>query len=120
VALQTSNWIFRRDQTRRDDTKQRISIMKTDTQLNSDVTTELQWEPVLHAADIKVSTKDGVVTLSGSVPHYAEKQAAERAAQRVEGVKAIAEELEVNITGTHKRSDTEIAQSVVETLHWHV
>ena len=94
--------------------------MKTDAQLKSDVTSELLWEPTLHATDIKVSTKDGVVTLSGSVPHYAEKQAAERATQRVEGVKAIAEELEVNLTGVHKRIDTDIAQSVVEGLKWHV
>ena len=56
----------------------------------------------------------------GSVPHYAEKQAAERAAQRVEGVKAIVEELEVNLTGIHKRTDTEIAVSVVDGLKWHV
>jgi ABC-type multidrug transport system ATPase subunit len=55
--------------------------------------------------NVTVSTKDGVITLSGSVPHYAEKQAAERATQRVEGVKAIAEELEVNLTGIHKRPD---------------
>ena len=94
--------------------------MKTDSQLKMDVTTELQWEPTLHATDIKVCTKDGIVTLSGSVPHYAEKQAAERAAQRVEGVKAIAEELEVNLSGVHKRPDAEIAQSVVNGLKWHV
>ena len=94
--------------------------MKTDAQLKTDVSTELQWEPTLHPADIKVSTKDGIVTLSGTVPHYAEKQAAERAAQRVEGVKAIAEELEVNLTGVHKRPDAEVADSVVNALKWHV
>jgi osmotically-inducible protein OsmY len=94
--------------------------MKTDAQLKTDVTTELQWEPTLHATDIEVSTKDGIVTLSGSVPHYAEKQAAERAAQRVEGVKAIAEELKVNLTGIHNRPDAEIAESVVNGLKWHV
>lgn len=94
--------------------------MKTDTQLKMDVTTELQWEPALHANDIEVCAKDGVVTLSGSVPHYAEKHAAERATQRVEGVKAIAEDLEVNLTGIHKRSDAEVAKSVVESLKWHV
>lgn len=94
--------------------------MKTDAQLKSDVTTELQWEPTLSATEIQVCAKDGIVTLSGSVPHYAEKQAAERAVQRVEGVKAIAEELEVNLSGIHKRSDTEIAASVVEGLKWHV
>ena len=94
--------------------------MKTDAQLKTDVTTELQWEPMLHANDIKVCAKDGIVTLSGSVPHYAEKFAAERAAQRVVGVTAIAEELEVNLTGVHKRPDSEIAESVVNSLKWHV
>lgn len=94
--------------------------MKSDEQLKSDVTTELQWEPTLHATDITVSTKAGIVTLSGSVPHYAEKQAAERAVQRVEGVNAIAEELTVNLSGIHKRSDSEIAESVANSLRWHV
>ncbi len=94
--------------------------MKIDAQLKSDVTTELQWEPTLHASDIIVGAKDGIVSLSGSVPHYAEKQAAERAAQRVEGVKAIAEDLEVNVAGAHQRSDTEIARSVLAGLRWHV
>ncbi len=94
--------------------------MKTDAQLKTDVTTELTWEPALNANDIKVTTKDGIVTLRGSVPHYAEKHAAERAAQRVEGVKAIADELEVNLSGIHKRPDSEIAESVVSSLKWHV
>lgn len=94
--------------------------MKTDAQLKADVTSELTWEPMLSANDIKVMAKDGVITLSGSVPHYAEKHAAERAAQRVEGVKAIAEELEVNVSGIHKRPDAEIAESVVNSLKWHV
>lgn len=94
--------------------------MKTDAQLKTDVTTELTWEPALTANDIKVTVKDGIVTLSGSVPHYAEKHAAERAAQRVEGVKAIADELEVNLSGIHKRPDAEIAESVVNSLKWHV
>jgi osmotically-inducible protein OsmY len=94
--------------------------MKTDTQLKSDVTEELQWEPTVNSSDITVVAKDGIVTLSGTVPHYAEKWAAERATQRVEGVKAIAEELEVNLAGVHKRKDSEIAQSVVDSLRWHV
>ena len=71
--------------------------MKTDEQLKNDVMAELRWEPTVTASDISVSAKNGIVTLSGSVPHYAEKWAAERATQRVEGVKAIAEEMEVNL-----------------------
>ena len=94
--------------------------MKTDAQLKNDVVDELQWEPTVTSSDITVSTKDGVVTLSGTVPFYAEKLAAERATQRVDDVKAIVEELEVSLTGVHKRKDSEIAQAVVDSLGWHV
>jgi osmotically-inducible protein OsmY len=94
--------------------------MKTDAQLKKDVVEELAWEPTVTSQNITVATDRGVVTLTGTVPHYAEKWAAERATQRVEGVKAIAEELEVSLTGSHKRKDTEIAQAVVEGLRWHV
>ena len=94
--------------------------MKSDAQLKTEVTQELQWEPTIHAMDIQVITKDGIVTLDGSVPHYAEKQAAERATQRVEGVKAIVEKLEVNLSGMHQRPDAEVAESVVNALRWHV
>ena len=94
--------------------------MKTDEQLKNDVIAELRWEPTVTANDISVSAKNGIVTLSGSVPHYAEKCAAERATQRVEGVKAIAEEMEVNLTGVHKCKDSDIAAAVVNTLRWHV
>jgi osmotically-inducible protein OsmY len=94
--------------------------MKTDAQLKKDVMEELQWEPTVTSSDINVATNQGVVTLSGTVPHFAEKRAAERATQRVEGVKAIAEEMEVHLLGDYKRKDSEIAQAVVNSLRWHV
>jgi osmotically-inducible protein OsmY len=94
--------------------------MKTDGQLKDDVMEELRWEPTVSSSDIRVATRDGIVTLSGSVPYYAEKMAAERAAQRVEGVKGLAEELEVSLSGVHERTDADIAQAVVTTLGWHV
>jgi len=78
------------------------------------------WEPTVSSNDITIAAHNGVVTLSGTVPHYAEKWAAERAAQRVEGVKAIAEELEVSLSTVHKRNDSEIAEAVVSALKWHV
>ena len=92
--------------------------MKTDAQLKKDVIEELKWEPTISSTNINVATDNGVVTLSGTVPHYAEKSAAERATQRVECVKAIAEELEVHTDGIRKDSD--IAQAVVNSLKWHV
>lgn len=94
--------------------------MRTDAQLKNDVMEELRWEPTVTSSDISVVAKDGVVTLSGTVPHFAEKWAAERATQRVIGVKAIAEEIEVNLSGIHKRKDPEIAETVVRALTWHV
>jgi osmotically-inducible protein OsmY len=94
--------------------------MKTDAQLKNDVMEELRWEPSVTSSDINVAAIGGVVTLSGTVPHYAEKWAAERATQRVEGVKAIAEEMEVHLIGVHARKDSEIAQAVVHSLRWHV
>jgi osmotically-inducible protein OsmY len=93
--------------------------MKTDAQLKADVTEELEWEPTVTTKDIFVASKDGTITLSGSVPSYAEKYSAERATQRVEGVKAIAEELEVKLTGAHHRSDQDIAAAAVSALKWH-
>ena len=95
-------------------------IMKTDTELQTDVQEELKWEPSVTASEIGVAVNDGVVTLSGTVPNYAEKWAAEKAARRVAGVKAIAEELEVQPFGAHKRSDTEIAEAAVRAIKWHV
>jgi len=94
--------------------------MKTDIQLKNDVLDELQWEAKVTSSDVSVSAKAGVVILSGTVPHYAEKRAAERAVQRVEGVTAITEELEVHLTGVHARKDVEITQAVVDALKWHV
>jgi len=94
--------------------------MKTDAQLQKDVQEELKWEPSVTASEIGVAVKDGVVTLGGTIPTYAEKYAAERAARRVAGVKAVAEKLQVTPIGPHQRSDTEIAEAAVRALQSHV
>lgn len=94
--------------------------MKTDLQLKSDVLEELRWEPTVTSTDIVVTVNQGVVTLSGTVPHFAEKRSAERAAQRVQGVKAIVEKMEVHLIGDFNRQDLEIAQAVVNSLRWQV
>ena len=90
--------------------------MKTDSDLQRDVLDELKWEPSVDAAHIGVSVKDGVVTLSGHVSSYAEKYAAERAAKRVYGVKAVANELEVKLPGSSQRTDEDIAAAAVSAL----
>ena len=92
--------------------------MKTDAQLQQDVMTELKWEPTLHAAEIGVGVKDGVVTLSGNVDNYAKKGAAEHAVKRVAGVKAVAEEIKVTLAGTYKRADEDIARAASNVLQW--
>ena len=94
--------------------------MKTDEQLKNEVMEALRWESMVTACDIHVAAQHGVVTLSGSVPYFAEKGAAERAAQRVQGVKAIAEELDVDLHVDHVHTDTEIAETVANSLKWHV
>ena len=94
--------------------------MKTDTDLKRDVLAELVYEPSVVANDIGVSVKDGVVTLTGHVPTYSEKFAAETAVKRVEGVRAVAEELTVNLLRDHQRNDTDVAQSAANALDWNV
>jgi len=92
--------------------------MKTDIQLKQDVSAELSWEPSVNAAGIGVEVKDGIVTLAGHVGSYAEKLGAERAAQRVAGVKALAVEIDVKLLGVSKRTDTDIARSAENVLLW--
>jgi osmotically-inducible protein OsmY len=92
--------------------------MKTDSQLQRDVIAELDWEPSVDHADIGVAVVDGVVTLNGYVTSYAEKLAAERAARRVGGVKAIAEELKVRYASDAKTADHEIAKRILDMFAW--
>lgn len=94
--------------------------MKTDTQIQQDVIAELKWEPKVNATHIGVEVKNGVVTLSGHVDSFAEKWHAEQAAKRVEGVRVIAIELDVILSDTSKKSDTEIAKAALDALKWNV
>jgi VCBS repeat-containing protein len=93
--------------------------MKSDLQIQQDVMEELKWEPFLNASDIGVSVKNGIVTLSGQVDSYAKKIAAEKSAKNVSGVKAIAEDIQIGVSLTHDKTDTEIAEAVLNALKWH-
>ena len=92
--------------------------MKTDSELQRDVMTELKWEPTIHSAEIGVAVKDGVVTLSGEVDTYSMRWAAERAVRRVSGVKGLAGEIKVTLPSSYKRSDEDIARSAADILNW--
>jgi osmotically-inducible protein OsmY len=95
--------------------------MKTNEELQQDVMAELKWEPSLTEviSQIGVLVDDGVVTLSGRVNSYNQKINAEQAAQRVAGVKVVAEDIEVVIPGKNEKSDTDIAIAVKDALKWH-
>ena len=95
-------------------------MMKTNTQLQKNVMEELKWEPCVTATEIGVAVNNGDVTLSGTVPTFAEKFAAERATRRVAGVKAIAEEIQVTPFGKNKRSDQEIGEAAARAIKAHV
>jgi len=93
--------------------------MKSDMQLQRDVLDELKWDPAVNAEHIRVEVKDGLVTLAGRVEHYAEKWAAEWAAKRVSGVKALALEIRVEPTRFRHLTDADIAQAAENALKWH-
>ena len=93
--------------------------MKTDAALQREVEAELAWDPAVRSTAIGVAVRDGVVTLSGHLDTYAEKWAAEDALRRVNGVRAIALELDVKIARDHQRSDTDIANAAEQSLQWH-
>lgn len=95
-------------------------MSKSDSQLQKDVLAELGDEPSVRASDIGVEVKDGIVTLAGHVDSYGEKWHAEKAAQRVAGVKGVAVEIDVQLPGENQRTDADIARAVKNTLEWNV
>lgn len=94
--------------------------MKTDTQLHRDVIDQLHWEPSVREAEIGTSVKDGVVTLTGFVDSFAEKWTAVRTVEAVKGVRAVVDELAVNLPSAHLRTDTDIAHAAVSALTWDI
>ncbi len=92
--------------------------MKSDAQLKADVEAELRWEPSVHAEQIGVSAKNGVIELDGEVGSFIEKWVAERAALRVSSVKEVASEIKVELSPAATRTDEDIARAVVERLDW--
>lgn len=94
--------------------------MKTNEELRNDVMEEIKWDPELRdvATEIGVAAKDGVITLSGTVDTYWKKISAEKAAQRVSGVRVVACDIDVKVAVIGKRTDTEVAEAVRNALRW--
>ena len=93
--------------------------MKTNEELQKDVQNAIKWEPLLHAAEIGVSVKDGVVTLTGSVDSYSKKTEAENATKNVMGVKVVVEKIEVRYDSSYdKKDDNDIANEILNAYKW--
>ncbi|MET8255634.1 BON domain-containing protein [Micromonospora sp. NPDC005197] len=94
------------------------TITRTDQDIQSAVLDELTWEPRVQPHEIGVTVAEGVVTLTGRVDSYAKKWAAERAAHRVVGVRAVANDLTVQLPGSHERADPDVAAAAGNALEW--
>lgn len=95
-------------------------MTKTDSELEREVLQELHCDPRVASADIGVAARDGVISLSGGVESFATEYAAVRVAERIPGVRAIADELVVSLPISFERADTDIARAVASTLEWDV
>ena len=91
---------------------------RTDAQIQADVLAELKWDARVLPNEIGVAVKDGVVTLTGWVESYSKRWAAEDAAHRVRGVKAVANDIEVRLSTADERTDADIAAAAVRALEW--
>lgn len=94
--------------------------MKTDAELKHDVSAELEWDLEIDHAHIGITANDGAVTLMGYVPTFRQKLAAIEATERVEGVHAIVDNLEVRIDGIYSTSDDDLAERIAHVLRWNV
>lgn len=92
--------------------------MKSNEILQKEVQDAIKYEPLLHAAEIGVVVRDGVVTLTGTVDSFLKKVEAETAAKNVAGVKAVAENIKIHFESSFVKNDTEIANEIVNAWRW--
>jgi osmotically-inducible protein OsmY len=92
--------------------------MRDDRTLQADVMRELEWDPAVEAAHIGVSARDGSITLNGKVSSYSERVHAVKAAERVYGVRAVADELEIELPREAARDDSDVAAAIAHALRW--
>ncbi len=95
-------------------------VMITDLSVKANVLDELEWQPDIDETNIGIAVKDGIVTLTGIVDSYIKKREAENAAKSVLGVRAVANNIEVQYSNNFKKTDTEIAASAVNALKWNI
>ena len=89
-----------------------------DLDLRDTVLAELDWDPSVDDSKIHVAVKDGAVSLRGQVTSYSQRHAAVRAAERVRGVKAVADDIEVVLSDLVERKDSEIAEEIAHEREW--
>ena len=94
------------------------AVIRTDNQIQMDVLDELKWDARVQPNEIGVAVKDGIVTLLGWVDTYTKRWAAEEAAHRVRGVKAVVNDIEVRLPVSSERNDADIAAAAVRALEW--
>lgn len=92
--------------------------MRTDADIRKDILAELSWDPQIDRARIDVAVQDSAVTLTGTARSYTARRAAERAAQRVKGVRAVAEDIRVELSAEHVEDDGELARRIAHMLAW--
>lgn len=90
----------------------------SDKSIRQNVIDELDFEPSIDAANIGVAVENGIVTLTGHVGSYTERMAAEKAAQKVRGVRGVVEEIKVRFGGQAPPRDEDLAQRAVQLLDW--
>lgn len=94
--------------------------MRTNEELRTDIIAELNWDPSIRDEDIATAVQDGVITLAGTVDSYAQRYAAERAVERVRGVRAIVNDLTVKLLGAMERSDADLAHAAITAFKWNI
>lgn len=90
--------------------------MKHDIEIQKNVMEELKCTPLINVNEIGVIVQNGIVTLTGTADSYPRKVAIEKAVKKVIGVRGIAEDIQVNLTDDHKRTDSELAQIIMNLL----
>jgi len=91
-------------------------MKKSNDVLRKEVIEAIKWEPILSSNEIDVSVDDGIVTLGGTVDNYTQKKEAEQVVKNIAGVKAVVDDVKVDLYFSAIKSDTDIAASVTKAL----